>query len=150
MKVYAVINGVLDEQTYMLLNKSGIRSRNFVYEFDRIKDLFSVVEVGDRVVVVSIRVFRTCNNLNWVLTLLMRYQISFESIQEKIKFTNKQLLKESYKNFISKVAQYEQIAVNNCDSAYKYIDRTEMIRTIRALSLSIVIEALKHDGLLRR
>lgn len=150
MKVYAIINGGLDNNGYMMLNKAGVKGKNYIYPFSRVGELMEIVELGDKVIVLSIGVFENCSNLYRVLDLLMKNQTSFESLQEKIKFSNRQPLKESHKDFISKVTQYEQLAVNNCDKAYKNFNRSEMIRTIRVLSLSVVIEVFNHNGLLRR
>lgn len=150
MKVYAVINGILDNSEYIMLNKAGIKGKNYIYHFSRIGELMELLEMNDKVVVLSIKVFMNCSNLYRIFDLLMKKQISFESIHEKIKFSNKQPLKDSYRAFIVKITQYEELAICNCDKVYRNVNRNEMIRIIRLLCLNVVVEAFSNYGLLRR
>lgn len=149
MKTYAISNG-LDPQTYNLLNKVGVKSRDYIYSMNNIRELFELLELKDRVVVVSIGTFINSSNLAWVLNSLIARQASFISLNERIKFTSNNPIKHSYKQHIMCVLNYEQRLLNDVEQIYKYQDKTEINRRINALCLGLLIETFKNDGILQK
>lgn len=149
MKTYAIANR-LDAQTYNLLNKAGVKSEDYIYSMSNIRELFELLEVKDRVVVVSIGTFANCSNLAWVLNALIAKQISFISLSERIKFTSNNPIKHAYKQYIICALNYEQRLLNDVEQIYKYHNRVEITRRINALCLGLLIETFKNDGILQK
>lgn len=115
-----------------------------------IRQLLELLELKDRVVVVSIGTFGTCSNLAWILNALIARQVSFTSLSERIKFTSTNPIKHAYKQYIMSVLNYEQRLLNDVEQIYKYQERTEIIRRINAFSLALLIETFKNDGILQK
>lgn len=149
MKTYAIANR-LDQHTYTLLSKAGIKSKENIYTMSNIRQLLELLELKDRVVVVSIGTFGTCSNLAWILNALIARQVAFISLNERVKFTISNPIKHTYKQYIMSVLNYEQRLINDVDHIYKYQDRTEIIRRINAFSLALLIETFKNDGILQK
>jgi len=149
MKTYAIANR-LDQHTYTLLNKAGVKSKENIYTMSSIPKLLELVELKDRVVVVSIGTFGTCSNLAYILNVLIARQVAFISLNERVKFTSSNPIKHAYKQYIMSVLNYEQRLINDVDHIYKYQDRTEIIRRINALCLGLLIETFKNDGILQK
>lgn len=149
MKTYAIANR-LDQHTYTLLNKAGVKSRDNIYNMSSIPKLLELVEIKDRVVVVSIGVFGTCSNLVSVLNILITRQVSFISLSERLKCTSSNQMKHSYKQYIMSVLNYEQRLINDVEHIYRHQDNAEMIRRINMFSLYLLIETLKNDGILQK
>lgn len=149
MKTYAIANR-LDIQTYNLLTKAGVKSKDNIYSINNIRELFELLELKDRVVVVSIGNFINCSNLAWVLNTLMARQVSFISLNERIKFTSNNPIKHAYKQYIISVLNYEKRLLNDVEQIYKYQDKTEINRRINALCLGLLIETFKNDGILQK
>jgi len=149
MKTYAVVNK-LDQQTYTLLSKAGVKSQEYIYTMNNIRQLLELLELKDRVVVVSIGTFCTCSNLVSVLNVLITRQVSFISLNERLKFTSSNPIKHSYKQYIMSVFNYEQRLLTEVEHIYKYQEKTEIIRRINAFSLALLIETFKSDGILQK
>jgi hypothetical protein len=149
MKTYAIANR-LDQHIYTLLNKAGVKSKENIYNMSNIRQLLELLELKDRVVVVSIGTFGTCSNLAWILNALIARQVSFTSLSERIKFTSTNPIKHAYKQYIMSVLNYEQRLLNDVEQIYKYQERTEIIRRINAFSLALLIETFKNDGILQK
>ncbi len=149
MKTYAIANR-LDQHTYTLLTKAGVKSKDNIYTMSNSRQFLELLELKDRVVVVSIGTFGTCSNLAWILNTLISRQVSFTSLSERIKFTSTNPIKHAYKQYIMSVLNYEQRLLNDVEQIYKYQERTEIIRRINAFSLALLIETLKNDGILQK
>lgn len=149
MKTYAVANR-LDQQTYTLLSKAGVKSKENVYNIANVRKMLELVEIKDRVIVVSIGVFGTCSNLVSVLNILIERQASFICLSQRLKFTSSNPMKHSYKQYIMSVLNYEQRLINDVEHIYRHQDNAEMIRRINMFSLYLLIETLKNDGILQK
>lgn len=149
MKTYAIANR-LDQHTYTLLTKAGIKYKENIYTMNTIRELLEVLELKDRVVVVSIGTFGTCSNLAWILNTLVSRQVSFTSLSERLKFTSSNPIKHAYKQYIMSVLNYEQRLLNDVEQIYKYQERTEIIRRINAFALALLIETFKVEGVLSK
>lgn len=149
MKTYAVANR-LDQQTYTLLSKAGVKSKEHIYTMNNIRELIELLELKDRVIVVSIGTFGTCSKLANILNALIARQVSFISLSERLKFTSSNPIKHAYKQYIMSVLNYEQRLLNDVEQIYKYQERTEIIRRINAFSLALLIETLRNDGILQK
>ena len=149
MKTYAIANR-LDQQTYTLLSKAGVKYKENIYTMSSIPRLLELLELKDRVVVVSIGTFGTCSNLAYILNALIARQVAFISLSERLKFTSSNPIKHAYKQYIMSVLNYEQRLLNDVEQIYKYQERTEIIRRINAFSLALLIETLKNDGILQK
>lgn len=149
MKTYAIANR-LDSQTYNLFNEAGVKSKDYIYSINNIRELFELLELKDRVVVVSIGTFINSSNLAWVLNALIARQASFISLNERIKFTSNNPIKYAYKQHIICVLNYEQRLLNDVEQIYKYQDRTEINRRINVFCLGMLMETFKNDGILQK
>ncbi|WP_160688587.1 hypothetical protein [Clostridium sp. C2-6-12] len=149
MKTYAIVNK-LDQHTYTLLTKAGIKSKENIYNMSNVRQLLELLELKDKIVVLSVGTFGTCSNLAWILNALIAKQISFISLNERIRFTNTNPIKHVYKQYIMSVLNYEQRLLNDVEQIYKYQERTEINRRINVLCLSLLIETFKNDGILQK
>lgn len=149
MKTYAIVNR-LDQHTYTLLTKAGVKFREHIFFMNNIREMLEVLEIKDKVVVVSIGTFINTSNLVWILNVLIAKQVSFTSLNERIRFSSTNPIKQAYKQHIIFVLNYEKRLLNDVEHIYKYQDRTEIIKRINMFSIGLIVDALKNDGILQK
>lgn len=150
MKVYAIINGVLDNNGYTMLNKSGVKDKNYIFHFSRMGELMERVEIGDKVIVITIGSFVSVSNLSYILNMFISKGVTFLSFNERIKFSSKNPMRPQYKEYITNVLKGEQAMISRLQQSYRHVDRTDMFRKINMFSLGMVIETFKNDGILQK
>ena len=149
MKIYAITNR-LDERTLALLMKEGVKSKSDIYSINKFRELYEILDVNDKVIMVTIGDLINCSNLCWIFNALNSKHTYFYSISERNKFSYKSPLKRTYHDYILKVVNYEQRVINDLQNIYPLIDRTEMNRRIQALSLAVLVETFRNDSILSR
>jgi len=149
MKTYAIVS-ILNENIYTILNKNGVKSKACIFTINRFTELYELLEVNDKVIVVTIGDFINCSNLCWILNALNSKNIQFTSLSERIKFSSKYPLKRTYHDYISKVVNHEQRLLSDLQKNYPLQNRTDMNRRIQALCLNILIETFRNDSILSR
>lgn len=150
MKVYAIINGVLDNNSYTMLNKAGVKGKNYIYQFNRIGDMIEILELGDKVIVITIGSFVSVSNLSYILNMFIIKGVTFLSLNERIKFSSKNPMRPQYKEYITNVLKGGQAMISILQQSYRHVDRTDMFRKINMFSLGMVIETFKNDGILQK
>lgn len=131
-----------------MLREEGIQSQNDIYTVNNIGELFRIIRPYDKLVVLSIKAFKTCNFVYGVLNALMEERVEFISLQEEIRFSANNPLDEKYKEYIISVLTSEQKLLKDLEDIYRHHDIKEMKKRINDFSLKLLAETFKNHGVL--